>query len=72
MSHGAMPFDLKTTTSVVGLTSRQHAGDDLVQLVHLEPVELPCGDGLDEVARLELRVLERVAADKVARAITWV
>ncbi len=35
-----------------------------MELLHLEPVELARGDRLDQVARLELRVLERVAADE--------
>ena len=38
------------------------SGDDLVQLVHLEPVEDAALDGLDQVAGLELRLLARVAA----------
>ena len=40
------------------------ARDDLVQLVHLEPVEDAPLDGLDQVARLEPRLLDRVAADE--------
>lgn len=35
-----------------------------MQLVHFEPVEHPCLNRLDEVARLELRLLEEVAADE--------
>ena len=42
----------------------QLAGDDLLELVHLEPVEDAALDGLDQVARLELRLLARVAADE--------
>ena len=38
--------------------------DDLLQLVHLEPVEHARLDRLDQVGGLELRVLERVAADE--------
>ena len=35
-----------------------------MELVHLEPVEDAAVDGLDQVARLELRLLDRVAADE--------
>ena len=59
-----MPFDLKTTMSSGSARPAHVACDDLLQLVHLEPVEHPALDGLDQVARLELRVLERVAADE--------
>src|SRR5206468_11641724 len=34
------------------------------QLVHLEPVERARLDGLDQVGRLDSRLLERVAADE--------
>ena len=40
------------------------SGDDLVELVHLEPVEDAAVDGLDQVSGLELRLLDRVAADE--------
>ncbi len=50
--------------SLVRLTPGDLARDDLLQLVHLEPVEDSCGDRLDQVARLELRLLDRVAADE--------
>ena len=39
ISQAAIPFDLKTTMSRVGLPSGELARDDLLQLVHLEPVE---------------------------------
>ena len=64
MSHGAMPFDLKTTMSESACRPGTSPGDDRVELLHLEPVELTGGDGLDQVARLELCVLDRVAADE--------
>ena len=55
---------MKTTTSSSDCAARQLACDDLLQLVHLEPVEHAALDRLDQVARLELRLLERVAADE--------
>ena len=42
----------------------QLAGDHLLELVHLEPVEHALRHGLDQVAGLDLRVVERVAADE--------
>src|SRR5439155_15160666 len=48
----------------VGLPARQLSGDDLLQLVHLEPVERARLDRLDQVGRLDSRLLERVAADE--------
>src|SRR5439155_8608833 len=38
--------------------------DHLLQLVHLEPVEHPLGDRLDQIPRLDPRVLLGVAADE--------
>ena len=58
-----MPFDLKTTMSASG-RGPALAGDDLLQLVHLEPVEDAALDRLDQVARLELACSTRVAADE--------
>ena len=63
-SHAAIPFDLKRTMSVSRGAALQLAGDDLLQLVHLEPVEDAALDRLDQVAGLELRLLARVAADE--------
>ena len=63
-SHAAMPFDLKTTMSSADSRPGELAGDDLLQLVHLEPVEDAALDRLDQVARLEPRLLDRVAADE--------
>ena len=63
-SHAAIPFDLKSDDVLGGRAALQLAGDDLLQLVHLEPVEDAALDRLDQVARLELRLLERVAADE--------
>ena len=60
----AIPFDLKTTMSSSRCASAQLAGDDLVQLVHLEPVEDAGRDRLDQVAGLAPRLLARVAADE--------
>src|SRR5438309_1073254 len=47
---------------VVGGAAGRLAGDDLLELVHLEPVQHPLFHGLDEVAGLDLRLLPRVAA----------
>src|SRR5215213_2530390 len=48
---------------VVVLGAALHlAADDLGELVHLQPVEHPALDRLDEIARLDLRLLLRVAA----------
>ena len=40
------------------------APDDLLQLMHLEPIEDARLDRLDQIGGLELRVVERVAADE--------
>src|SRR5215208_1089492 len=48
----------------VRLTTRQRARDDLLQLVHLEPVQHAVFDGLDQVARLEPCVVDGVATDE--------
>ena len=53
-SHAARPFDLKTTMSSSLDAALHLAGDHLVQLVHLEPVEDAARDRLDQVARLDL------------------
>ena len=60
---GSDPVRLEDDDVVVALT-RKLAGDDLVELADLEPVELAGGHRLDEVAGLEPGVLERVAADE--------
>ena len=44
--------------------ARELAGDDLLQLVYLEPVQDTALDGLGQVSRLELRLLDGVAADE--------
>jgi hypothetical protein len=49
-------------------SARDLAHDHRLQLVHLEPVEHAALHGLDQVARLDLRLLAGVAADK-ARAL---
>ncbi len=49
---------------LVGLPARHVSRDNLLQLVHLEPVEDARLDRLDEIGGLELRVLARVAADE--------
>ena len=59
-----MPFDLKTTMSSSDWRPWTWPGHDLGELVHLEPVEHALRDGLDQVARLDLRVVDRVAADE--------
>ena len=64
MSHAASPFDLKTTMSSSDWRPGSIAGDDLLQFVHLEPVEKAALDRLDQVGRLEPGVLDRVAADE--------
>ena len=63
-SHAAIPFDLKTTTSSSLCAAAHLARDDVLKLVHLEPVEHALRHGLDQVARLEPRLLARVAADE--------
>ena len=52
-SQAAIPFDLKTTMSSSDARPWTLAGDDLLQLVHLEPVEDAALDRLDQVARLD-------------------
>ena len=63
-SQAARPLDLKTTMSSSDWRPVDLAGNDLLQLVHLEPVEDARLDRLDQVGGLELRVVERVAADE--------
>src|SRR5262249_57724968 len=46
------PVGLEDDDVVVRLAAAYLAGDDLVQLVHLEPVERADLDGLDQVGRL--------------------
>src|SRR5205814_2054026 len=55
---------LEENDVVVRLAALELAGDDLLELVDLEPVEHPRLDRLDQVARLEPRLLARVAADE--------
>jgi hypothetical protein len=61
-SQAASPFDLKTTTSASDERPATSPGDDLVKLVHLEPVEHAVRDGLDQIGRLDPRLVDRVAA----------
>ena len=63
-SQAAIPFDLKTTMSSSACRPSSSPRDHLLQLVHLEPVEHAGFDGLDQVARLEPRLLARVATDE--------
>src|SRR5439155_2591741 len=49
---------------VVGLASAKLAGDDVLQLVNLEPVEHAAFDRLDQIAGFEFRLLAGVAADE--------
>src|SRR5712691_4616138 len=65
---GRDPVRLEDDDVVVRVPARRLAGHDLLQLVHLEPVEHARRDGLDQVARLLLGLLEGVAADE-ARAL---
>ena len=44
--------------------ARELSGHDLLQLVHLEPVQDPALDRLGQITRFELRLLEGVAADE--------
>jgi hypothetical protein len=59
---GREPVRLEDDDVVVRLAARELARDDLVQLVHLEPVEDSGLHGFDEIAGLELRLHEEVAA----------
>src|SRR5439155_16878350 len=61
---GRDPVRLEEDDVVRVLTPRQLTGHDLVQFVHLEPVENTLPDGLDQVRRLDLRLFEPVAADE--------
>src|SRR5688572_25720940 len=58
------PVGLEDDDVLVALASADLAGHDVLELVHLEPVEQPLRDGVDQVARLEPRLLARVAADE--------
>ena len=58
------PVRLEDDDVVVGLPSLDLTSDDFGELVHLEPVEHPLLDGLDQVARLDPRVVDRVTADE--------
>src|SRR5712691_1439120 len=58
------PVRLENNDVVVGLAPAQLVGDDVLQLVHLEPVEDAALDGLDQIAGLELRLFARVAANE--------
>ena len=59
---GREPVRLEHDDVRVGLPSLELSRDDLLQLVHLEPVEDAGSHRLDQVARLDPRLLERVAA----------
>src|SRR5581483_6857554 len=61
---GRDPVRLEEDDVVVRRPSLHLAGDDLLELVHLEPVEEALLDGLDQVAGLAPGVLARVAADE--------
>ena len=63
-SHAAMPFDLKTTTSSGEFLPSTVPRDDLRELVHLEPVEHALRHRFDQVAGLDPRVVDGVAADE--------
>src|SRR5439155_22223402 len=65
---GRKTVRLEDDDVVVVATARGLAGHHLLQLVYLEPVEHPDLDRLDQVGRLEARVVDRVAADE-ARAL---
>ena len=58
------PVRLEDDDVVVARSALHLAGDHLVQLVHLEPVEHAARDRLDQVARLELGLGAQVAADE--------
>src|SRR6266516_3062475 len=58
------PVRLEEDDVVVGLAARELSRDDLLELVYLEPVEHPGSNRLDQVSRLEPRLLDRVAADE--------
>src|SRR6266511_2926871 len=64
------PVRLEDDDVVVALPAGRLACHDLLELVYLEPVEYPGLDRLDQVGRLEPRVLDRVAADE-ARALEY-
>src|SRR6185437_12605741 len=49
---------------VVGVTAARRAGDDILELVHLVPLQHAVRDRLDQIRRLELRIVDRVAADE--------
>ena len=61
---GREPVRLEEDDVVRRAAARELSGDDLMELVHLEPVEDAALDGLDQVSRLDLRLLDRVAADE--------
>src|SRR5690349_6487971 len=61
---GREPVRLEDDDVVVPLAAVQLARNDLVQLMHLEPVEDAALDRLDQVAGLDLRLLLQVAADE--------
>ena len=58
------PVGLEDDDVLVQLPPCDFARDDLLELVHLEPVEDAGRDRLDQIGGLELRVLARVAADE--------
>ena len=49
---------------LAGLPPLQLSGNQLVQLMHLKPVEDAARDRLDQIARLDLRLSPEVAADE--------
>ena len=62
------PVRLEDDDVLVRLPPRERARDDLVQLVHLEPVEDARLHRLDEVARLELRACSSSRSRRSSRA----
>src|SRR5207249_409277 len=61
---GSEAVRLEDDDVVRGAPSGELARDHLLELVHLEPVEDAALDGLDQIARLEARLLDRVAANE--------
>jgi hypothetical protein len=59
---GGETVGLEDDDVLVRLATRNLARDDLLELVHLEPVEHPGLDGLDQIGGFEPRVVARVAA----------
>src|SRR5262249_60575944 len=63
---GCEAVRLEDDDVVVRLPARELTGDDFLELVHLEPVKHPRLHRLDQGARLQPRLLDRVAADQPA------